>query len=217
MKSLLVTQWISLSFIILSNISLNTCSNSECAPLMKAVRTHNTEAVKTLLKTIDPDCVSREQDPRTPLVLAARKGYFDIAKLLIDAGADVQYHAMGDETPLMAAAANGHLDIVTYLVEEGGSAHQKVYGDGTALLVAARGGHLQVVTYLISQGVEVDKAVTGDGTPLICAVRNGHYNVAKVLLENGANPHKISFGDENAMYHAHHSNNKEMIALLENY
>lgn len=189
-----------------------------CKDLLQAVKDENIEQVKELLKTIDPDCSYRGAgEPRSPLVAAARAGNFAIAKQLIDATADVEFHASGDETALMAAAARGHLELVKYLVSKNADVNRTLGGDGSALLVASRGGRLETVKYLISAGADVNAQISGDGTALICAVRNNHYEVSKVLLENGADPYQNSPGDEYAMYHARSSNNKAMIDLLKRY
>lgn len=195
-------------------VSAKTYKN-DCEALLHAVKNNNTKRIKALLQSTSPDCIYRISDPRTPLVMAAREGNLEIAKLLIDNGANVNKYASGDETPLMAAASSGNLSLVHFLVEKGASVNKKLSDNGTALLIAAKHGNPEIVSFLISKGAKVDEAIQGNGTPLICAVRNEHYEVAKILLEHGANPNKISRGDENAMYHAYASNNKKMIALLE--
>jgi beta-lactamase regulating signal transducer with metallopeptidase domain len=192
--------------------------DASCRQLLRAVKDEDVERVKELLKTVDPDCSFRgDGEPRSPLVAAARAGNLVIGQLLVDANADVEYHAGGDETPLMAAAAHGDLAFVKYLVSRTADVNRKLTGDGTALLVASRQGHLETVKFLISAGADVNAQIRGDGTALICAVRNNHYEVAKVLLENGADPYQNSPGDEYAMYHARSSNNKAMINLLKQY
>ncbi len=189
-----------------------------CHKLLTAVKTNNVSLVNTLLADTDPNCTYRDGgEPRSPLVAAARNGNMEIVKLLVDADADVSYHAKGDETPLMAASLYGHVHIVQYLVENGANVNEQLKGDGTALLVASRAGHLEIVDYLISQQADVNSQVNGDGTALICAVREGHYEVAKLLLDNGADPNLFSPGDEMPMYHAQKSRNKKMIQLLKSY
>jgi len=195
-------------------VSAETYKN-DCEALLHAVKNNNTKRVKALLQSTSPDCIYRSSDPRTPLVMAARKGNLEIAKLLIDAGSNVNKYASGDETPLMAAASSGNLSLVHFLIEKGASVDKRLSGNGTALLIAAKHGSPEIVSLLISKGAKIDDAIQGNGTPLICAVRNEHYEVAKILLEHGANPNKISRGDENAIYHAYASNNEKMIALLE--
>ena len=189
-----------------------------CKELLRAVKSRDRASVKELLKNEDPNCIFRgDGEPRSPLVAAARAGYVEIGKLLLEANADVSFHAEGDETPIMAASANGHLEFIKLLVARGAKVNEELIQEGTALIIASREGHLETVEYLISIGAEVNAQVTGDGTPLINAVRKGHLAIAKVLLENGADPNLASSGDEYPMYHARMNKNKEMIKLLEMY
>ncbi|QCX01694.1 ankyrin repeat domain-containing protein [Aggregatimonas sangjinii] len=190
----------------------------DCQELLKAVKDGNVQEIKRLLKTIDPNCVYREDgEPRSPLVSAARTGNLEIGRLLVDAKADIEFHAMGDETPLMAASKNGGLDFVKYLISNGAKVNKQLLGDGTALLVAARNGHLKTVSYLLSEGAEVNAVVPGDGTALIQSIKNNHYDISEILLENGADPYLASPGDEYPMFYALESSRGHMVALLEKY
>lgn len=56
----------------------------------------------------------------TPLQLAARQGFFDTVKALVEAGADVNQRNPGDQsTALVVATVNGHFDVGVYLLEHG--------------------------------------------------------------------------------------------------
>jgi ankyrin repeat protein len=57
---------------------------------------------------------------RTPLHVAAEAGRLEVARLLIDSGADVMARDEGDNaTPLHWAAQNGHLEVVRLLLDRG--------------------------------------------------------------------------------------------------
>ncbi len=192
--------------------------NDDCSSLLGAVKANNLSRVEKLLESIDPNCEYRGGgEPRSPLVAAARKGNMEIVQALLSAGADVEYHAGGDEPPLMAASANGHVELVRMLLKEGAKVNRVSASNGTALLTAARSGHQEVVQLLISNNAKVNVKVSGDGTALIQAVRNGHFEISKLLLEQGADPYLHVPGDEYAMYHARVAGDKAMIKLLERY
>jgi ankyrin repeat protein len=56
----------------------------------------------------------------TPLLLAARQGYTDTVRALIDAGADVNQVSAGDRSSaLLVATINGHFDLAMLLLERG--------------------------------------------------------------------------------------------------
>ena len=56
---------------------------------------------------------------RTPLHLACEKGYFNIAKYLINRGAKIEAHDGNDKTPLQRACKEGHSEIANLLVAHG--------------------------------------------------------------------------------------------------
>ena len=64
----------------------------------------------------------------TPLFAHARKGNFDICKLLIEKGADVNAENYENATPLFAAADGGKVEVIKLLLENGAErlAYQKV-------------------------------------------------------------------------------------------
>jgi ankyrin repeat protein len=53
----------------------------------------------------------------TPLNLAAYKGHAEVARLLLDSGADATLANDNMSTPLHSAAQSGHLDLVKLLLE----------------------------------------------------------------------------------------------------
>jgi hypothetical protein len=101
-----------------------------------------------------------DEQSRTPLGHAAYYGLVDIARLLLESGANVN-GALRGTTPLFCATAR-------YL--------------GTS-----RGTRLQMMTLLIEFGAEVNAADAGGKTLLFHAVRLERFGEAKLLLAAGAN------------------------------
>ena len=64
-----------------------------------------------------------ERDPtpgaKTPLLYAAREGHEQIAKLLLDAGADIEKADADGVTPLLTAVLNGNLSLAQMLIARG--------------------------------------------------------------------------------------------------
>lgn len=75
------------------------------------------DSIEKLLNYSDNVDVNAETThPATPLFLAARRGHLEIVKLLVEAGADLNYRGGPlKETPIMIAAREGHEEIVEYL------------------------------------------------------------------------------------------------------
>lgn len=165
----------------------NDIDSLGCKELLSAVKRGNINEVKELLKGSNPNCIYRKDgEPRTPLVAAAREGYLDIGKLLVDSDADVEFHAVNDETPLISASSNGHLEFVKFLISKATEVNKSLSGDGNALLAASYNGHLNVVEFLIEQGAEINQTVLGDGAALLVAAKNGHLETVQYLISKGA-------------------------------
>ncbi|MGH0144548.1 UNVERIFIED_CONTAM: hypothetical protein FKN15_040570 [Acipenser sinensis] len=65
---------------------------------------------------------ARDNSPGwTPLHEACNLGYYDVAKVLIAAGAEVNTQGLDDDTPLHDASSSGHRDIVKLLLRHGES------------------------------------------------------------------------------------------------
>ena len=78
-----------------------------------------------------------KQGGHTALILAARSGYVDAAKVLVAAGADVNQISAGDLTsPMLIAAINGHFDLAKWLLDQGADPN-KAASNGVTPLYAA--------------------------------------------------------------------------------
>lgn len=136
---------------------------NDCQGLLRAVKRQDIDKVKAFLASTNPDCTYRKDgEPRSALVAAARKGNFEIAKLIVEAGGSVEYRAKGDESPLMAASRKGNVELVQYLIQKGAEVNRAVSGDGTALISAVRGNHLDVAKVLLENGADPYQTVSGD-------------------------------------------------------
>ena len=72
----------------------------------------------------------------TALLFAARQGYVDTAKALLDGGADINQLNAGDRTsPLLMAVINGHFDLAKMLLERGANPNVAAF-NGVAPLFA---------------------------------------------------------------------------------
>ena len=98
----------------------------------------------------------------TPLHMAAARGQFEKARLLIEAGADVNRRKEidGEETPLMEAAFVGHPATVILLLEHGADPSMRdTINDRTPLEIAryvAKGADPDVIEVLRRENIQID-------------------------------------------------------------
>lgn len=191
-----------------------TSANKECRPLLEAIRTNDIHAVRDLLKTTDVNCIDpnpgydktksngkhwRYQKAKSPLFAVARTGNVEIAKLLVDKGADVKLNVRGDGTALITAAEYGHLELVKYLSSKGANINRKFPNQGNALIAASGNGHLNIMKYLISQGADINQYSPNQGNALIAAAHSDNVNAVKYLVEKGMDINFFSPNQGNAL------------------
>lgn len=106
---------------------------------------------------------------RTPLIDACACSCYDIAKYLVDAGANVNAADSHGTTALMLAAYNS-LEMVAYLVEHGANVNARTKTGQTALLDAAVEGQAAIVQYLLAHGADIN-ARNSLGMDIVQAMR----------------------------------------------
>ena len=100
----------------------------------------------------------------TPLLFAARGGDVESAKLLLDAGADIDQPAPTGASPLVVATHSGQGSFSAYLLDRGADAN--AVGAGyTALHAAILRGDRRLVEQLLEHGADPNARVER-GTPL---------------------------------------------------
>lgn len=114
---------------------------------------------------------------QTPLRLAVALQLVDMARLLLESGANVGRASSLNTTPL----------------------HEAVYGKGH---VRNKMRRLQMVTLLIDFGANVNAADKNEETPLYIAVRWERFAEAKLLLAAGANINAIDHAHKTALVRA---------------
>jgi uncharacterized protein len=152
-------------------------------------------------------------DAETPLMTAASYGDLEVARVLIDAGADIDARARPDSggvpggTALMHAAVFGMTDVLDLLVGAGGQAHgiesAAAIGDISnwltpdtplqarirALIFATDHQRLNVIDQLIEHDTPVDAVDEMFGRhALRLAAHHGRPRSVQRLLSHGADP-----------------------------
>ena len=126
------------------------------------------------------------EDLSEPLHWAVRNGHEEVARLLLDRGADVSTAGSDGKTPLIWAAQKGYETVARLLLGRGADVLTPENDGKTPLIWAALKGHETVARLLLDRGADVSSAENDGTTPLMWALRNGHETVARLLLDRGA-------------------------------
>jgi ankyrin repeat protein len=180
-------------------------------PLYVATSEGNLDMVKLLLDHgADPNTV--EQDNRlnrltlvtnskgrsSVLILAVQKGHADVAKALVDAGANLDYRGNVGKTALYEAVERGRRNLVRLLLEHKADPDITSMAGISPLMQAAQMGNHYIVADLIDSGADVniiekpelgyvqETVGTTGMTALLFAARNGQEAVVDLLLKAGA-------------------------------
>ncbi|KAF7959204.1 hypothetical protein EAE96_002719 [Botrytis aclada] len=152
-----------------------------------------------------------------PLSFAIEIGNCDIAKLLLDHGAELE------DKDLLLALESGNDNMVESLDGYNRASHPKIRGmhlrlasdnRGMRLRLAAQLGNVQLIKAFIKKGLALESKDRIGQTPLILAAKYGHCEAIKLLLESGA---KLQSDDSNSgspLMAATTNGNKDAVELL---
>jgi ankyrin repeat protein len=167
---------------LISSTTFSVIGQNDCKNLLRAVKANDINKVTELLKTTEPDCIFRgDGEPRSPLVAATRNENLAMVKLLIEANANVEFHAKGDESPFIAASRTGNVELVKYFMSKGVKVNTKVKGNGTALIASVRNNHYEVSKLLLEKGANPYLASSGDEYPIYHARQSRNKKLIKLL------------------------------------
>ncbi|XP_032429956.1 ankyrin-3-like isoform X13 [Xiphophorus hellerii] len=120
----------------------------------------------------------------TPLHIAAHYGNINVATLLLNRGAAVDFKARNDITPLHVASKRGNTNMVRLLLERGARIDARTKDGLTPLHCGARSGHEQVVEMLLNRGAPIMSKTKNGLSPLHMATQGDHLNCVQLLLHH---------------------------------
>lgn len=160
----------------------------------------------------------------TALLYAAREGYLETARALVESGANVNEVSGGEKmSPMVEAIINGHLDVAKYLLDHGADPKLATMDGLTALYAAVdvqwvpktwfpqpttnqeKVGYLDLMSALIDHGADLNAQTsdkvwfrsftndytwvdTGGATPFWRAAQSSDIPAMKLLVAHGADP-----------------------------
>lgn len=190
--------------------------------LIQAVENNDLEKVQEILQDSSYPINETNDKGETPLLIATHENYIEVAKLLIEAGADINLQDNIQDSAYLYAGAQGKTEILKYLIEHAEPNQNIVnrYG-GNALIPAAEKGHLNNVKLLLLDGkADIDHQNNFGYTALIEAVAltDGsvlYQQIVQELLAHNANKELRDNSGKTALDYAKEMGYTKMIEMLE--
>ena len=150
----------------------------------------------------------------TPLSVASRQGYSEVARVLVEHGADTETRDNVTYSPLEGSSEMGHVEVVRVLLENHADVNFLDEINHTALHSASATGQVAVARELLRNGADPNAKKTDNETPLHLAPNAG---VTRILLEYGADPNTWDSKNRTPLLRALEWNHVEVArVLLEN-
>jgi hypothetical protein len=123
----------------------------------------------------------------SPLHAASYEGHLEVARLLLENGANINLEDGQGETPLVAAYhRNDNLEAMELLLKHGAAADVHYDHHGTILHDASYRGRVGVIELLLQYNADVNAGNADNWTPLFWASIGRRVEVVRLLLERGA-------------------------------
>ncbi|GJX99785.1 potassium channel SKOR-like protein [Tanacetum coccineum] len=184
--------------------------------LNSAVHNGDFYRVKRLVAAgLDPN--KTDYDGRSPLHIAAIKGYEDIVQFLMQKGAMInltgKFFYNHGNSPLLEAIKNGQDQVVSMLVEAGASLDMN--NAGNCLCMAVANGDLEFVTRVLANGINPNSKNYDLRTPLHIAAAEGLYSMSRLILEAGGSVFSKDRWGNTPLDEARVGGTKKLVKLLE--
>ncbi|TET05902.1 hypothetical protein E3J79_03870 [Candidatus Dependentiae bacterium] len=228
-------------FIFIFSLFITCLSHATWTDLHEAAKSGSLEQVQNILDSgADVNAVSQdsfrpyknwtiEDDADvvgwSPLDVAVKHGFVDIAALLIERGAAVNAADQDGNTPLHVATYEGQEATAQLLLNRGANINAANKSGWTALHFASRYGHPAIVNLLVDKGANIDSKNNYNYVPLHSAAFGYNSECVQALLKKGAKPPYETVKDitYNCLIHYRKTSNKNteqskiIITLLEDY
>ncbi|KAI6661147.1 Fibronectin type 3 and ankyrin repeat domains protein 1-like [Oopsacas minuta] len=154
----------------------------------RAINNWNEDQLIELLREDKVSVDIPNDEGLSPLMNSAKKGYTNIAKVLLDYGADTTFTTSSGKTAISMACFHGHVEMVELLISYHAPWDIPVKSGLYPIHSAVSGGNLEVVRFFLDKGVCVDLLEVGTKwTPLMRGVVVGTtLEILELLLEKGA-------------------------------
>jgi len=148
---------------------------------------------------------------------ACDRGYFDVARTLIEHGG-ANVHSTSRNPILISAIVDERYDIIEFLIENNYSdmnqtiEKERPFYNG--LMISAAHGQINIVRYLLSKGANVDFTSSSNFTALACAASEGHLEIIELLCAAGASTNVKTNNNETPLILAFENDHLDIVDYL---
>jgi len=167
------------------------------------------------------DVTIQDDEDRTPLLLAVKGNYGDVAIALVKGGADPNTPYIDDEGAshnlLFDSLVVENEEFATLLIESGADIYSEDEHKVATLLQASHRGMKDVVKALIGKNTKagwVDSPSDESITPLIAASSEGHLEIANMLIDANANVNAKDKDETNSLMAAAAKGHTDIVETL---
>ena len=159
------------------------------------------------------------QRGRSALLAATHRNRVDVARYLIQEGADVNAKDFIQDTPYLYAAAEGRIEILKLTLAAGADLKDTNRYRGTGLIPAAHHGHVEAVKLLLATAIDKNHVNNLGWTALLEAVILGdggavHTEIVRLLTAAGADVNIADRDGVTPIAHARKSGYSGMVRIL---
>ncbi len=185
-------------------------------PIHRAVEAGDLAEVQRILQE-DPSAVSRRDQNEfheLPLHFAARSGNIEIARVLLDAGTDIDAGDSDNSTALGIAAMMRQGEMVDFLIQQGANVNHRDRKADCPLSFAVSGADEAIIQRLVDVGADLYFRNLSGESLLHLACARGLTGFVKHLLENSADLEVKSGNGGTPLGYAAMSGQIEIVRLL---
>lgn len=154
-------------------------------PIVEAAKYGDLEGVKSILENDPSKLDATDNEKYTALHWACIRAHWDVAKFLIENGADLNPVGGDGGTPLNWAAHHDNVDMIRLMVDRGARLNLRNQWGMTELHTAVWRGSINVAAYLLDKGSDPTIETNEGWTVLHYAYRSGHDDVIEMLKGRG--------------------------------
>lgn len=190
--------------------------NGDNALILACKNQHINLVALLLEKGADPNAgeTGKKNYGSTALHIAANSGSIPMAKMLFEAGADINGRNSKGSVVLFYAAQKNDLDMVKWLLNHGADINAVNDKGLTALMVALKSEKDDVADYLINKGVSVKQADKDGQTVLMYAAGNSSLKMVNKLIDKGADINAIDKYSQTAFNYSKNNQNKDVYKMF---